>query len=63
MSYEPAPKRPVVFAVLPWRGDGVYRLTQAVKVYRRRHAAERFADADVTHRLVVRELDAPPGAQ
>lgn len=51
----PAP-RPVVFAVLPWRGDGRYRLEQAVKVYRRRGDADRFAAKDDTGTLCIREL-------
>lgn len=56
---EKAP-RPVVFAVLPWRGDGVYRIAQAVRVFKREHAARTFADKDETGTLVVRTLDAPP---
>lgn len=55
---KPAPP-PVVYAVLPWRGDGVYRLEQAVRVFERKHAAEAFANKDTTGTLVVRTLDAP----
>jgi hypothetical protein len=53
----PPLKRTTVFAVLPWRGDGMYRLADAVAVYKRRHAAEAFADKDTTGTLVVRELN------
>lgn len=55
----PPAKRPVLFAVLPWRGDGMYRLEQAVATYKRRSAAEKYADKDMTGTLVVRELNAP----
>lgn len=54
----PAPRR-VVYTVLPWRGDGRYRLEQAVKVYRRRGDADRRAAKDEAGTLCVRELDAP----
>lgn len=33
-----------VYAVLLWRGDGRYDLTQALKTYRIKSAAERYAD-------------------
>jgi hypothetical protein len=32
-----------VWAVLPWRGDGKYEMTQAIKTYKSEAAAERFA--------------------
>lgn len=55
---KPPPKK-VVYAVLPWRGDGRYKLDQAVATYRRRFDADRRADKDETGTLCVRELDAP----
>lgn len=53
----PARKYPIVFAVLPWRGDGRYKLDQATRVYKTRGAADRYAANDDTMTLVVRELN------
>lgn len=58
MAHKPA-RRPTVFAVLPWRGDGRYKLDQAIRVFLRRSSAESFAEKDPAGNLCVRELDAP----
>ena len=48
------------YALLPWRGDGRYRLGQAVKTYAREGVADRAArlayDEGDTRDLVVRFL-------
>jgi hypothetical protein len=51
---------PNVFGVFVWRADGVYRKADAVRVFKRRAAAERVVDAafaeDCNTPLVVREV-------
>lgn len=49
-------KYPIVSAVLPWRGDGRYKLDQATRVYGTRHPVEVYAAKDVAEALVVREI-------
>ena len=49
-----------VFGVFVWRADGVYRKADAVRVFKRRAAAERVVDAafaeDCNTQRVVREV-------
>lgn len=53
----PPPKKyAIVYAIVPWRGDGLYTLDRAVRVYKTRGAAERYNVNDEGIN-VVREID------
>lgn len=56
----PAPEE-LVYGVVPWRQDGYYRLDQAIKTYKQRTAADKFADKH--HGVVVRSFDKVTGKQ
>ena len=45
-----------VWAAIPWRGDGRYRVEDAVSTHRNEDAARRVVDADPGLALVVRFL-------
>lgn len=59
IGFPPPKKTPTVFGVFVWRGDGMYRIGDAIRVFKRRFAADRFAETDQTGTWVVREVDAP----
>jgi hypothetical protein len=58
-GFPPPKKAPTVFGIFVWRGDGRYRIENAIRTFKRRFAADRFAEKDLTGTWVVREVDAP----
>lgn len=59
LDVSPPRKDPTVFGVFIWRGDGMYRAEMAIRTFKRRFAAERFAETDLTGTWVVREVSVP----
>lgn len=53
------PKRSVLWGVFVWRGDNRYQLPDAIRAYKRRADADRYAEKDETGTWVVRSVDAP----
>ena len=44
------------WGVFVWRGDNLYRETDAVRIYKNKAAAEKFADANYVLNYVARPL-------
>ena len=44
------------YGVFVWRGDARYPAGDAVKVYTRKSAAEKFADLNIARNYVVRTI-------
>lgn len=49
-----------VYAVIPWRGDGKYKIEDAVRAYKSKSAAEKYANRNEFCEWVVRLI---PGKQ
>lgn len=49
-------KDKATYGVFVWRGDGGYKKSDAIKIYKSASAAQKFADKNIASNYVVRNM-------